>query len=279
LGEVFQALASRRPLVRCRRGSFTPALYVATLLALVLLWPLTSIPRPLHAAQPACYTPEQALAHLGERACVEGLVTNATYASRSNGQPTFLDFGTRFTAVIWGDDRPAFVPAPETLRGRRIVVSGEISEFRGKAQIIVRDPAQIGPAGSVPARTAPTATPRMASATAAPIASPTATVAPPTPPSAAPPGATATVAATAAATAIPAQPTDSPTAAPALAAVTRTTEPVARAMTTSVPVSGQEATTPAQTGGNSSRTMLAAGVGLIGLGAAGGLAYRLRRGR
>lgn len=115
--------------------------------ALTALVAFLLVPRafPL-VAQPSCYTPAQALAHVGEQACVEGTVTNALYAARSNGRPTFLDFGSDFTAVIWQEDRPKFNPPPETLRGRRLRVSGRIESYRGKAQIIVRDPSQLASA-------------------------------------------------------------------------------------------------------------------------------------
>ena len=58
--------------------------------------------------QAVCLAPTDALAHVGAQGCVEGVVTGATHAQRSNGQPTFLDFGPTFTVVIWIEDRPKF---------------------------------------------------------------------------------------------------------------------------------------------------------------------------
>jgi hypothetical protein len=152
------------------------------LLALTAVLLLAPLQAARLAAQPACLTPEQAQAHVGERACVEGVVTGAVFAQRSTGQPTFLDLGPRFTAVIWIEDRPKFNPPPETLRGRRVRVSGRIETFRGKAQIVVRDPDQLVLAGAaapsaplssspVPVSAAPTLTPQPS---AAPPATPTA---------------------------------------------------------------------------------------------------------
>ena len=150
----------------------------------------------------SCFAPEQAVNHVGEIACVAGTVTTATYASRSNGQPTFLDFGPNFTAVIWGDDRPLFNPPPETLRGKRVEVRGEITSFRGKAQIIVYDPSQLGAPGSTtapPPRATATnaALPRQATstATARPALTPTLVRTAPAIPSRTPAPPSATVAA------------------------------------------------------------------------------------
>lgn len=111
------------------------------------------------AAQPACLTPEQALVHVGERVCVEGVVTGAVFAQRSTGQPTFLDLGPQFTAVIWIEDRPKFNPPPERLRGRRVRVTGRIEVYRGKAQIVVRDPAQLVPADTAAPSSLPALSP------------------------------------------------------------------------------------------------------------------------
>jgi len=134
----------------------------------VLLLALLAVARL--AAQPACLTPEQALAHVGERACVEGMVTGAVFAQRSAGQPTFLDLGPQFTAVIWIEDRPKFDPPPERLRGRRVRVSGRIELYRGKAQIVVRDPAQLVPADTAapPSSPAPSPAPVLVAPTSAP---------------------------------------------------------------------------------------------------------------
>lgn len=194
------------------------------------------------AAQPACLTPEQALAHVGERACVEGVVTGAVFAQRSTGQPTFLDLGPQFTAVIWIEDRPKFTPPPERLRGRRVRVSGRIEVYRGKAQIVVRDPAQL-----VPADTAPPSSPPVPSPAPVLIAPTSA----PQPPSATEPGAAA-----------PAEQARVQEAAPT---PTATAPPTANAV--SAEPRGGGATTP----------LLAAGAGLLAVG--GGLAawHRLRR--
>lgn len=92
--------------------------------------------------------PEEAAAHVGEHARVCGIVASAKFARDSRGQPTFLNLGKAypdqvFTALVWGSDRPAFPYPPESLEGRGICVTGVISEYKGKPQIIVSGPAQI----------------------------------------------------------------------------------------------------------------------------------------
>jgi len=48
-----------------------------------------------------------------------------------------------FTAVIWGADRSSFSYAPETLAGKKICVSGEITTYKSVAEIVVSSPTQI----------------------------------------------------------------------------------------------------------------------------------------
>ena len=89
-----------------------------------------------------------AVRHMGEHAEVCGLVASAKFASSSRGQPTFLNLDRAypdhvFTALIWGSERGAFRYPPESLQGERICVSGTISEYRGRAQIVVSRPEQI----------------------------------------------------------------------------------------------------------------------------------------
>lgn len=100
------------------------------------------------ASAPAPIEPHQASAHIGERAQVCGLVASAKFASESNGAPTFLNLGDAFphhvfTAVVWGPDRSAFPYVLESLQGEHICVVGDISEFRGKPQVVLSRPSQI----------------------------------------------------------------------------------------------------------------------------------------
>jgi DNA/RNA endonuclease YhcR with UshA esterase domain len=86
---------------------------------------------------------------VGQKATVCGTVASSKYASGSKRQPTFLNLGQSyphqiFTAVIWGSDRDKFSGPPENIyRDKEICVTGLVELYRGKPEIIVRNPAQI----------------------------------------------------------------------------------------------------------------------------------------
>ena len=88
--------------------------------------------------------------HIGERTTVCGPVVDATWASGSNGKPTFLNLGKpypnpdRFTVVIWIQNRSNFPQAPEDYYlGKTICVTGLITEYNGIPQIEVSYPSEI----------------------------------------------------------------------------------------------------------------------------------------
>ena len=92
--------------------------------------------------------PEEAAGHTGQTATVCGVVASAEYEANVQSQPTLLNLGKPspnavFTAVIYGHNRTKF-GAPETsLPGKRICVTGEISDYQGKPEIILTDPSQL----------------------------------------------------------------------------------------------------------------------------------------
>jgi DNA/RNA endonuclease YhcR with UshA esterase domain len=93
-------------------------------------------------------TASEASAYIGQSATVCGYVASAKYASRSKGQPTFLNLDKPypnqiFTALIWGSDRPAFGTPEITYSGKNICVTGSIKSYRGVPEIIVKKPSQI----------------------------------------------------------------------------------------------------------------------------------------
>lgn len=96
----------------------------------------------------ASVTPEDAVRHVGESATVCGTVASAKFAASSRSQPTFLDMGkpypnSAFTVVIFGDNRPKFGTPETTLRGKRVCVTGQIRDYRGKPEIILSDPSRL----------------------------------------------------------------------------------------------------------------------------------------
>ena len=93
-------------------------------------------------------TAGEASAYVGQTATVCGYVASTKYAYRSKGQPTFLNLDEPyprqiFTALIWGNDRPAFGAPETTYSGKNVCVTGRIKNYRGKPEIIVSDPKQI----------------------------------------------------------------------------------------------------------------------------------------
>ena len=94
-------------------------------------------------------SPEDAINHIGQQGTVCGNVASTHYASRSKGQPTFINLNRPypnqiFTVLIWGSDRSRFPGAPEDYyRSKRICVSGKIQQYRGTPEIIVKSANQI----------------------------------------------------------------------------------------------------------------------------------------
>jgi hypothetical protein len=92
----------------------------------------------------------QAKNHLGENATVCGLVVSTKYLESKRRSPTLLDLDRAypdqpFTIVIWGADRPKFGTPEVGYKGKRVCVTGTITEFRGTPEIVAKDPAQITP--------------------------------------------------------------------------------------------------------------------------------------
>ncbi len=90
------------------------------------------------------YTIEQASAHAGEVATVEGPVAEVFVSSRGNA---FLDFGARypnqeFSAVVFRKNARAFGDLTG-LGGKRVKVTGRIAIYRGRPEIILSSPSQL----------------------------------------------------------------------------------------------------------------------------------------
>jgi hypothetical protein len=122
-----------------RTGAINPARLLA-LSAVIGLW--------AYSANAADLRPEDAASHIGETATVCGLVPSAKFEAHARAQPTLLDLGKSyphavFTAVIYGDHRSKFGTPETSLRGKRICVTGQISDYHGKPEIVVADPSQL----------------------------------------------------------------------------------------------------------------------------------------
>ena len=93
-------------------------------------------------------TSAEAAAHLGEVATVCGAIASTSYATRVRGAPTFLNLDRPypdhpFTVVIWKSDRIAFGEPEVTYADQSVCVTGKIDDYKGKPQIVARDPSQI----------------------------------------------------------------------------------------------------------------------------------------
>jgi micrococcal nuclease len=92
-------------------------------------------------------TAKEASKHLNEKVMVCDKVFGGKYLS--NADITLIDVGGShpnelLTLVIKGDDRKKFKTAPEeTFKGKKVCVTGEIVNYKGKPEIIITDPQQI----------------------------------------------------------------------------------------------------------------------------------------
>ena len=82
--------------------------------------------------------------YYGEKVAVEGTIV----ATHNSGKACFLNFHENwkkyFTAVIFRSDFGKFRKQPELYyKGKKVQVTGKIKEYKGKPQIILKDPSQI----------------------------------------------------------------------------------------------------------------------------------------
>jgi len=104
------------------------------------LWAFSATAAPLSL--------EEAAGHMGETATVCGVVASAEYEANEQNQPTLLDLGKPhpnaiFTAVIYGENRAKFATPEISLRGKRICVTGQISDYQDKPEIVLTEPSQL----------------------------------------------------------------------------------------------------------------------------------------
>jgi hypothetical protein len=99
-------------------------------------------------AQTKRITAADAKSHVGERATVCGKVASTRYASKSKGQPTFLNLDQPypqkvFTVLIWGNDRSKFGEPESKYQDQKICVTGKITSYQGGPEIAASDPDQL----------------------------------------------------------------------------------------------------------------------------------------
>jgi len=99
-------------------------------------------------AQAGRLTSAEAKNHIGERATVCGKVVSAHYATRTKGNPTFLNLDEPypkqiFTILIWGSDRPKFGDPENKYANKNVCVSGTVKDYRGVPEVVAEQPSQI----------------------------------------------------------------------------------------------------------------------------------------
>jgi len=90
--------------------------------------------------------PEEAAKHVGETASVEGVVVNVGHGKTGN---VYLNFGAAypnevFTAVIKSESTAVF-PEAEGLMGKTVTVTGVITLYKDKPQIVLEKRGQLQP--------------------------------------------------------------------------------------------------------------------------------------
>ena len=94
-------------------------------------------------------SPGEAIRYVGDYKTVCGEIVSSTYASYSNGKPTFLNLDKSypnhiFTIVIWGNNRYNFESNLEDYYlYKNVCVEGKIETYKGKAQIEAKKSSQI----------------------------------------------------------------------------------------------------------------------------------------
>lgn len=92
-------------------------------------------------------TAKEAAKHLNEKVVVCDTVYGGKFLSNAN--ITLIDMGGNhpnelLTLLIKGDDRKKFKDAPETvLKHKKVCVTGQLIDYKGKPEIIITDPEQI----------------------------------------------------------------------------------------------------------------------------------------
>jgi DNA/RNA endonuclease YhcR with UshA esterase domain len=103
---------------------------------------------PCLYAQTKKLTAAEAKDHIGDRVTVCGKVVSTHYAKSSKGEPRFLNLDEPypkevFTILIWGSDREKFGTPEDEYKGLRVCVTGKITIYRGRPEIVATERGQI----------------------------------------------------------------------------------------------------------------------------------------
>lgn len=86
--------------------------------------------------------------HVGDSVTVCGKVFGMRFFENSKNKPTLLNIGAKYpdqllTAVIWENARALFTTKPEDLQDKELCITGRISVYKEKLQVVIERPEQI----------------------------------------------------------------------------------------------------------------------------------------
>jgi hypothetical protein len=86
--------------------------------------------------------------HVGDSVTVCGKVYGMRFFENSKNKPTLLNIGAKYpdqllTVVIWENVRALFTTKPEDLQDKEICITGRISVYKEKLQVVIERPEHI----------------------------------------------------------------------------------------------------------------------------------------
>jgi micrococcal nuclease len=102
------------------------------------------VPKPPVSESSHVISWQDAAKHYGEYVTIEGTIV----ATHNSGKACFLnfhpDYRRHLTAVIFASDFSRFPSKPENFyRSKKVRVSGYVKKYKGKPEIILKDPEKI----------------------------------------------------------------------------------------------------------------------------------------
>lgn len=111
-----------------------------------------AVEKPAPVKQDFNIKTSEAIGFVGQNKTVCGNVVQVNYLQTKNGQPTYINFeqsypNQPFQAVVWGSDRDSVISGVgsslESFEGKKLCVKGKIAEYKGSAQIVIKELSQL----------------------------------------------------------------------------------------------------------------------------------------
>lgn len=86
--------------------------------------------------------------YIGQEITVKGTIDQVVSLKDVRGKPTYFNMGgkypdNKFTLLLWESNKHKFTKGAQFYEGKTIKVIGLIETYRGKPQIVIREPEQI----------------------------------------------------------------------------------------------------------------------------------------